>query len=152
MSCRSILVAGMAGLALAMAGPAVAAPPAAKPVPFLSVDAAYKQYVSARGAFIQVCAFKRPDLQRWSQDSLRYVRVSRTVVDWKATMSFAIAGAEPNQFVTAQQATLRIRVRRFRDAKGVVRTRWYDAHGGSGFARTPVTTLVPPAPQPPAGI
>jgi hypothetical protein len=147
----TILTAVIAGFALAIATPAVAVAPAAKPVPFLSVDAAYKQFVSARAAFVQLRSFERPDLVRWSYDALRYRRMSRTVVDWKTTMTFDIPGAEPSQYVPAERAALWIRVRRFRDAKGVVRTRWYDAHGGTGFERTPVTTLVPATP-PPAGI
>jgi hypothetical protein len=150
---RSILMAVAAGLTLAFASPAVAAPPTAKPVPFLAVDAAYKQFVSARGAFVQFRAFARPDLVRWSIDVVRYRRLSRTVVDWRTTMTLDVAGAEPGQYVPAERAALWIRVRRFRDTKGVVRTRWSDAHGGTLFQRTPITTLVPPAPPtpPPAG-
>jgi len=144
-------MAVVAGLALASAGPAVAAPLTAKPVPMLSIDASCAQFVSARGAFVQFRAFQRPDLVRWGYDGARYRRLSRTVVDWKSTLTFDIAGAEPGQYVPAERAALWIRVRRFRDAKGVVRTRWYDAHGGTGFARTPVTTLVAPTP-PPSGL
>jgi hypothetical protein len=148
---RSILMAVVAGLALALAGPAVAAQAKAKPkpVPTLTVSAAYKQFVSARAVFVQFRAFTRPDLVRWGTDGTRYQRLSPTVVDFKATMTFDIAGAEPGQYVPAERAALWVRVRRARDAKGVVRTRWYDAHGGTGFARTPITTLVPPTP--PAG-
>jgi hypothetical protein len=145
MRCRSILMAIVVGLSLAMAAPVAAAPPAAKPVPFLGVEASYRQFVSARGTFVHLRAFQRPDIVAWSSDGARYRRLSRTVVDWKSTLTFEITGAEPDQYVPAERATLWIRVRRFRDAKGIVRTRWYDAHGGDGFARTPVTTLVPPA-------
>ena len=54
---RSILMALVASLVLAMASPAVAAPPTAKPVPFLTVGAAYQQFVSARGAFVKLRPF-----------------------------------------------------------------------------------------------
>lgn len=145
---RSMLMAFAAGLALAVASPAVAAPPTTKPVPFLSVGAAYKQFVSGRAAFVHFRAWQRPDLVRWTYDALRYQRLSRTVVDWKTTMTFDIAGAEAGQYVPAERAALWLRVRRFRDAKGIVRTRWYDAHGGTGFQRTPITTLAPATPPP----
>jgi hypothetical protein len=143
---RSMLMAIVAGVALTTAGPAIAAPPAAEPVPFLSVDAAYTQFVSARAAFVQFRAFARPDLARWSYTGLRYRRMGRTVIDWRTTMTFDIAGADPNQYVPAERAALWIRVRRLRAAKGVVRTRWYDGHGGGGFNRTPITTLTPATP------
>ena len=147
---RSILMALVAGLVLAMTSPAVAAPPTAKPVPFLTVGAAYQQFVSARGAFVKLRAFQRPDLVRWSADGVRYRRMSRTVVDFKSTLTFDTAGAEPSQYVPAERATLWVRVKRYRNAKGVVRTRWYDAHGGKLFERTPITTLTPTTPPPSA--
>ena len=76
--------------------------------------------------------------------------MSRTVVDFKSTLTFDTAGAEPSQYVPAERATLWVRVKRYRDAKGVVRTRWYDAHGGKLFERTPITTLTPTTPPPSA--
>ena len=144
---RNIVVAAVAGsMVLVAAAPmptAGAATMAAKPVPFLRVDAAYKQFVSARGAFVQYRAFKNPALVRWGTAGTRYQRVNRTVVDFKTTMTFDIQGAEATSFVPAERAALWIRVRRSRAPDGKIHTRWYDAHGGKGFERTPVTSLLP---------
>lgn len=144
---RKIVVAAVAAsMILVAAAPmptAGAATTAARSVPSLSVDAAYTQFVSARRAFVQYRAFKNPALVRWGTDGTRYLRVSRTVVDFKTTMTFDIQGPEASTFVPAERAALWVRVRRFRASDGKVHTGWYDAHGGKGFERTPVTSLLP---------
>ena len=144
---RKVVVAALAAsmmLVVAAPMPTVgAATMAAKPVPSLTVSTAYTQFVSARRAFVQYRAFKNPALVRWGTDDTRYVRVSGTVVDFKTTMTFDIEGAEATTFVPAERAAMWIRVRRFRATDGKVHTGWYDAHGGKGFERTPVTSLLP---------
>jgi hypothetical protein len=144
-SIRNTLLAALAGvLLIAGAVPATvgAAPPARKPVPSLSVSAAYTQFVSARAAFVHYRAFANPALVRWGMEGTRYLRVGPSVVDFKAVITFDIATAE-GAYVPAERAALWVRVRRYRAPNGRIRTTWYDAHGGKGFERTPITNLLP---------
>ena len=98
--------------------------------------------MSARAAFVQNRAFANPALVRWGIDGVRYMRISRVVVDFKTTMTLDIAGAE-GAYVPAERAALWIRVRRSRASNGKIRTTWYDAHGGKGFERTKIVSLLP---------
>jgi len=145
---RSITVAAIAAsmmiaaITAAVPAPAGAVTAAAKPVPGLSVGDAYKQFVSARAAFVQYRAFANPALVRWGIDGVRYMRISRVVVDFKTTMTLDVAGAE-GAFVPAERAALWIRVRRSRAPNGKIHTTWYDAHGGKGFERTKIVSLPP---------
>jgi len=141
---RSITLAVIAAsimISAAVPVPAGAAASATKPVPTLRVGVAYKQFVSARAAFVQYRAFANPALVRWGTDGVRYLRVSRVVVDFRTTMTFDIAGAE-GAYVPAERAALWIRVRRTRAPDGKVQTTWYDAHGGKGFERTTIVSLL----------
>jgi hypothetical protein len=146
---RSIIVAAVvAGLMALGAAPAVAgaaaAPSPTKPATYLSVAAAYQQFVSARRAFVQYRGFVNPALVRWHVEGTRYRRLGQSVIDFRTPMTFDVAGPE-NSYIPAERAELWVRVRRFRAPNGRIRTTWYDAHGGTGFARTPVTTIPPPA-------
>jgi hypothetical protein len=51
----------------------------------------YKQFVSAREAFVQYRAFAHPTLVRWGTDGAQYPWVSRVVVDFKTTRTLDTA-------------------------------------------------------------
>jgi hypothetical protein len=141
-----MLTVAVASLALVAAMPTVTAPAVAakKPIPTLTFASSYAQFVKARGIFVRMRFAVRPDLVRVGWPDSRGRRVSRLAIDWRSELTFDVPGAEENTYQPAERVNLWIRVRRARDEKGVVRTVWYDAHGGTGFANTPITTLIPP--------